>query len=155
MLHFSLLARTKALMVLTPFLIGNMLLSASPGADVGQKNTPDLIGLAGAINVKRYPASMQEANTLFEAKCATCHELKDTTRSPGVLPSYWEKTVKDMQVKPDSNMTGSDTEILTKFLIYDSATRRKREVHKELEALPPEQRKAEQAKIDEVLNSVK
>lgn len=126
-------------------------------ACVGQSYADDrnLIAAADTINVSRYPERMQQANTLYEAKCSTCHGLGDTYRSSGVLPSYWEVTVPDMVNRPDSGISQEEGKIITEFLIYDSATRRKREVKKQLEELPEDQRAAEQAKIDAVLNSVK
>lgn len=114
-----------------------------------------LIAAGNSINVSRYPEQMQEVNTLYEAKCSTCHGLKETYRAPGALPSYWEKTVHDMVNMANSGITQEEGNRITEFLIYDSATRRKRDVKKQLEELPEDQRAPEQAKIDAILNKFK
>lgn len=107
--------------------------------------------LGAGINTRHYTPAMQQANSLFESRCSTCHGLEDSIKASGVLPSYWETTVKDMLNKPNSGMTADEAKTITDFLIYDSAIRRKREVKKQLAELSPEQQKAEQDKIDQIV----
>lgn len=104
------------------------------------------------INVKRYPVELQETYSLVETQCTTCHGLNETTRSPEVLPSYWEKTVQSMLVKKDSGMTPDSAQKITDFLIYDSYKRRSLQWKKDFKALPEEQQKIEQSKMDAILN---
>lgn len=112
------------------------------------------IALTGAINVSTYPVQMQEVYSLFETKCTACHGLKETVRSPSVLPTYWERTVEQMRLKPKSGFSEDEGARITEFLIYDSFERRRVELKKELKSLQelsPEQFKVEQEKLDAVM----
>lgn len=104
------------------------------------------------INVSRYPVELQEIYPLVETQCTSCHGLNDTTRSPEVLPSYWEKTVQAMLVKKDSGMTPDSAAKITDFLIYDSYKRRGLQWKRDFKALPEDQQQVEQAKMDAILN---
>lgn len=110
-----------------------------------------LIAMAGSINVKNYPAPIQDTNALFEAKCTTCHGLKETVRSPSVLPTYWEKSVEKMRAMPKADFSAEEGQKITEFLIYDSFQRRRVELKKQLKALPEAELKIEQEKLDNVL----
>lgn len=111
-----------------------------------------LIALASSISVKKYPAQIQEIKPLFDAKCLSCHGIKETVKSPEVLPSYWVKTVEKMRLKPKASFTPEEGEKIAEFLIYDSYFRRRMELKKELKALPEEQLKEEQKILDRVIN---
>lgn len=104
-----------------------------------------------SINVKRYPMELQETYKLVESQCTTCHGLKDTTHSPEVLPTYWEKTVTDMREKKDSGITPESANQITEFLIYDSYKRRSSKFKKDMAALPEDQQAIEKSKLDQVL----
>jgi hypothetical protein len=114
-----------------------------------------VISLASSINVKNYPSQVQDLYTLFEAKCTTCHGLKETLRSPGVIPSYWEQTVERMKQMPKSDISSDDAHKITEFLIYNSFFSRRVELKNQLKALTPEQLKVEQDKLDQILNKYK
>lgn len=105
-----------------------------------------------SINVSRYPVALQEIYPLIEAQCTTCHGLNDTTRSPEVLPSYWEKTVHEMMIKKDSGINADGAAKMTDFLIYDSYKRRSLQWKKDFKALPEDQQQVEQGKLDAILN---
>ncbi len=111
-----------------------------------------LIALASSISVKKYPAKIQEINPLFEAKCLSCHGIKETAKSPEVLPSYWIKTVEKMRLKPKASFTPEEGEKIAEFLIYDSYYRRRMELKKELKSLPEDQLKEEQKLLDRVIS---
>lgn len=114
-----------------------------------------VITLASSINVKNYPPQVQELYPLFETKCTTCHGLKETTRSSGVLPSYWEQTVERMRQMPKADFSADDGQKITEFLIYNSFYARRIELKNQLKALSPEQLKNEREKLDQVLNKYK
>jgi hypothetical protein len=134
--------------VMIGFLPCNNTLSASPQSE-------PLIAFALSEGVKNYPMKVQEIDTLFEAKCLKCHGVKETVRSPGVLPTNWEQTVEKMRVMPKAEFSQEEGERIIQFLIYDSYTRRRSELKNQLKALPKEQLEIESEKLDKVINQFK
>lgn len=114
-----------------------------------------IVQLTSSISVKNYPPDIQAIFPLFEAKCNTCHGEKETVRSPGVLPSYWEETVEKMRAMPKADFSAEEGKKIVDFLIYDSYERRRVELKKQLKALSPEQLKKEQEVLDRVINQYK
>lgn len=114
-----------------------------------------VISLASSMNVKNYPQQVQDLYTLFEAKCTTCHGVKETVRSPGVLPTYWEETVERMRAMPKASFSAEEGKQITDFLIYDSFNSRRVELKNQLKALSPDKLKIEQEKLDQVINKYK
>jgi hypothetical protein len=75
-----------------------------------------------------YPDALEQGCHLFSAKCSTCHAIKLSLQSEYILPSYWKKIVQEMAEKPHSNIQAEEIPTIYEFLVYDSATRRKRQL---------------------------
>jgi hypothetical protein len=114
-----------------------------------------IIAYALTATVKSYPPKIQEIDALYEAKCLQCHGTKETARSPGVLPSYWEQTVEKMRAMPKANFSQEEGAQISKLLIYDSFYRRRIDLKNQLKALPEAQLKIESEKLDSVINQFK
>lgn len=138
-------------LLLTLFSVSSLYSAPVKGALQGEF----ILQLTSSINVKNYPPDIQAIFPLFEAKCNTCHGEKETVRSPGVLPSYWEETVEKMRAMPKADFSQEEGKKIADFLIYDSFERRRVELKKQLKALPPEQLKKEQELLDGVINKYK
>lgn len=138
---------------LLAFLVGILVFSCSQSDQAIEPGSSqeELIAASESINVSRYPVPLQNTYDLFVARCSTCHSLKDTIQSPEVLPTYWEKTVREMYEKKDSGMTAEETHTITEFLIYDSYKRRSFKYKRDLRDLPPEQQKVETEKMEAIL----
>lgn len=107
-------------------------------------------GLAAEQYKERYPESLNSACSVFQAKCTTCHDAEDSFYSREVLPSYWESTAQRMQAMEGSNISRDEAIIVAEFLIYDSMTRRKKMVEKQLRSVPEDQQMYEKSKLDTI-----
>lgn len=94
------------------------------------------------VTIMDYPASVHKNYAVFKEKCAKCHSLILSLNSDQVLPSYWKKTIHDMQHLPGANISDDQASKVYDFLIYDSALRRKKQMDKALSNLPPEKKKS-------------
>lgn len=110
-------------------------------------------GSEKANSKEKYPGKMQAYSELYKNKCSACHELSKSKRASNIMPSDWDKVVKRMAQLPDSHISPSEEQQIVEFLIYDSATRRKSKLEAGLKKLSQAEREAEQARIDQVLQS--
>lgn len=137
------------------YFLSSLVIGCTPFLNAVESNGDEegifFLAAGDSIAVSRYNATMQSTYDLVVNRCSTCHGMKDTVQSKEILPSYWEKTVPDMALKPNSGIAPGEVGIITDFLIYDSAKRRSAKLKRDLKALDPAQQQQEQAKIDAIL----
>ena len=75
------------------------------------------------IDVSKYPKAYQERYKLFSKKCSHCHTLARPINTD-FEPSKFEKYVKRMRHKNDSQIEGGDAERIWQFLVYDLKERK-------------------------------
>jgi hypothetical protein len=77
------------------------------------------------IDISKYPKEQQENYKVFSEKCAKCHTLARPINSQYALPEEWSAYVDKMRHKKRSGIDDDSQKIITDFLIYDSAVRKK------------------------------
>lgn len=105
---------------------------------------------AKTIDVSGYPAAAQEGYEVFSKTCTKCHTLARPINSDYALPSEWVRYVKRMMHKPGSGITKAKGKQIYEFLAYDSNVRKSELWREKLEALSPEDRAKDEARIAKV-----
>jgi cytochrome c5 len=90
------------------------------------------------INVAKYPAEQKAAYKVFDKKCSKCHTIARPINSDFVLPAQWERYIKRMMYKPNSQMNDQDGKTIYKFLVYDASVRKTEALRKALQDLTDE-----------------
>ena len=103
-----------------------------------------------AIDMSKYPQSLQDNYDVFAAKCTQCHKLSRPINSDYALPAEWERYVKRMMHKPGSGIGSSEGKKIFEFLVYDSSVRKKAMVDEKLAKATPEEKAAAEKKIAEI-----
>lgn len=103
------------------------------------------------IDVSKYPKPLQKSYKVFQKRCAQCHNLARTVNSDYALPDEWERDIKQMQRKPGSELTSKEAKAIYEFLVYDVAQRKQPILQEKLKELSPEERKAAEEKVQQVL----
>ena len=94
------------------------------------------------IDVAKYPADQKAAYKLFVTKCSKCHTIARPINSDFVLPAQWERYIKRMVFKPNSQMSDSDGKRIYRFLVYDASVRKRDLLKKALARLSAERQEA-------------
>ena len=95
-------------------------------------------------------APLNQSKELFENRCSQCHGIKEANQMNSYLPSSIQETVERMQRKPESGISSQDAEQIYEYLVYEFSRKYSSKLREQLQALPEEKRKQEQAKIDEI-----
>lgn len=90
------------------------------------------------IDVTKYPADQKAAYKLFDKKCSKCHTIARPINSEFVLPAQWERYIKRMMYKPNSQLNEQDGKTIYKFLVYDASVRKTEALRKALHELTDE-----------------
>ena len=99
------------------------------------------------IDVTKYPADLKADYKLFAKKCSKCHTIARPINSDFVLPAQWERYIKRMMFKPNSQMNDADGKIIYRFLVYESSARKGDLLKKDLAGLSAEDRAVAIGKI--------
>jgi hypothetical protein len=91
-----------------------------------------------AIDVSKYPEDQKSAYKVFAKKCSKCHTIARPISSDFVLPGQWERYIKRMMFKPNSQMNEQDGKTIYKFLVYDASVRKAPALRKALHDLTDE-----------------
>ena len=94
------------------------------------------------IDVAKYPADQKAGYKLFATKCSKCHTLARPINSDFVLPAQWERYIKRMMFKPNSQMSETDGKKIYRFLVYDASVRKRDQLKKALSSLSAEREEA-------------
>ena len=94
--------------------------------------------------------AINQSRELFENRCSQCHGINEANNMDSYLPSSIQKTVERMQHKSDSGISSHEAEQIYEYLVYEYSTKYPERLHAELQALPEEERKKEQAKINHI-----
>ena len=89
-----------------PTLAGNIVLPQDQGPD--------------RIDVSAYPGPVQAAYRLFSKKCSKCHTIARPINTT-MKWDEWERYVKRMLHKPNSDINNNQGKEIFEFLIYDQA----------------------------------
>lgn len=89
-----------------------------------------------------------QSQELFLNKCSQCHSIKQANDLQSFLPSAIEDTVQRMQRKPGSSISSQEAKQIYEYLVHQALTIHKGQLDQELQALPENKRKEEQAKLD-------
>ena len=100
------------------------------------------------IDVSKYPAQQKAAYGTFVKKCSKCHTIARSISSDFVLPAEWQRYIKRMMYKPNSQMNEKDGKTIYQFLVYDGSVRKAGQLKKALAGLTPKER-------DEAVEKVK
>lgn len=100
-----------------------------------------------SIDVTKYPDEQKAAYKVFAKKCSKCHTIARPVNSDFVLPSEWERYIKRMMFKPNSEMSDADGKKIYRFLVYDASLRKPEKLKKALAGLSAEERGAAIGKI--------
>lgn len=103
------------------------------------------------IDVSTYAKPLQKSYELFQKRCTQCHNLARAVNSDYALPDEWERYIKRMQRKPGSELVSKEAKEIYEFLVYDAAQRKQPTLQAKLEGLSPEERKAAEEKLRQVL----
>lgn len=95
--------------------------------------------------------NVKDLKALYVAKCSTCHSISKSNNANDILPSDWKATIGGMASMKNSGISRTDQELIYDYLVYDSATRRKKKLDQQISALPAGQQECEKAKIVAVL----
>jgi hypothetical protein len=105
---------------------------------------------AATINVSTYPQGIQDNYAVFSQKCTQCHKLSRPINSDYALPDEWSRYIKRMMNKPGSGINSGDAKKIYDFLVYDSSVRKKALLNSKLAQIPPADKAANEAKIQQV-----
>jgi cytochrome c5 len=94
------------------------------------------------IDVAKYPADQKAGYKLFATKCSKCHTLARPINSDFVLPAQWERYIKRMTFKPNSQISDTDGKKIYRFLVYDASVRKRDQLRKALSSLSAEREEA-------------
>jgi hypothetical protein len=92
------------------------------------------------INVAKYPADQKAGYKLFATKCSKCHTIARPINSDFVLPAQWERYIKRMTFKPNSQISDTDGKKVYRFLVYDASVRKRDLLTKALSGLSAQDR---------------
>ena len=92
------------------------------------------------IDVAKYPADQKAGYKLFSTKCSKCHTLARAINSDFALPSQWQRYIKRMMFKPNSQMSEPDGKKIYRFLVYDASVRKRDQLTRDLSILSAEDR---------------
>ncbi|MGH7680953.1 MAG: hypothetical protein ACRENN_03095 [Candidatus Eiseniibacteriota bacterium] len=93
-----------------------------------------------SIDVTKYPEDQRAAYKSFTKKCSKCHTIARPINSEFVLPGEWERYIKRMMFKPNSELSDADGKKIYRFLVYDASVRKPDKLKKALAGLPAEER---------------
>lgn len=132
----------------------------APSAAAAAEEPPDSAALKAhlkaldsgpkTIDVTKYPDEQKSAYKVFSKKCSKCHTIARPINSEFVLPAQWERYIKRMMFKPNSQMSDADGKTIYHFLVYDASVRKKESLKKALAELPAEERTLAIGKIKTV-----
>lgn len=94
------------------------------------------------IDVSKYPLEQKTAYGVFVKKCSKCHTIARPINSDFVLPAEWQRYIKRMMYKPNSEMSEKDGKAIYQFLVYDASVRKTAQLKKALAALAQERDEA-------------
>lgn len=97
-------------------------------------------------------ATLDQSKALFQDRCSQCHGLGVAENLESYLPSNVQSIVERMRHKPGSGISSEEAQEIYEYLVYEFSKTRKKEIDEELNALPDEKKKAEQAKIDAIVS---
>jgi cytochrome c5 len=93
-----------------------------------------------SIDVAKYPDEQKAGYKLFTKKCSKCHTIARPINSDFVLPGQWERYIKRMMFKPNSQMSDADGKRIFRFLVYDATVRKRELLKKALLGMTAEER---------------
>jgi hypothetical protein len=64
------------------------------------------------------PAEIQQACSVAEVRCSSCHTLERITNAPHRSAPEWTRQVEKMRLMPASGISIADANVITKCLIY-------------------------------------
>lgn len=102
------------------------------------------------IDVSAYPAALQANYAVFANRCSQCHNLARPINCDFVIPDEWERYIKRMMRKPGSGISKEDGKKIFDFVVYDTTVRKADLLQEKLNALSPEEKKAQEDKITEI-----
>jgi cytochrome c5 len=102
------------------------------------------------IGVTKYPDEQKAGYKLFAKKCSKCHTIARPINSDFVLPAQWQRYIKRMMFKPNSQMNDADGKRIFRFLVYDASVRKRELVKKALSSLSAGERTEAIGKIKEI-----
>ena len=97
-------------------------------------------------------ATLDQSKALFQDRCSQCHGLGSAENLESHLPSNIQSIFERMQHKPDSGISSKDAQEIYEHLVYEFSKTHKQEIDEELNALPDDKKKTEQAKIDAIVS---
>lgn len=102
-----------------------------------------------------YPKDMQEIYyKLFSKRCSKCHTLARPINTT-FTPTKWQEYVKRMMNKPGSGIKPAEAKEIWKFVVYDTYTRKRSELDKQLASLPADQKAKELEIIRKIVQNAK
>jgi hypothetical protein len=125
--------------------------SFAPIEEDPKMKSPAKILAERGLSSREMSDSVKQGKELFNMRCSTCHSLQLSTNHDDLLPSYWRATVPRMAAMANSGISGNETQPIYEYLVYFSATRRKRQLEEQLASLSEGERQSEQSAIDQVL----
>jgi len=92
---------------------------------IGQVSTVQLPQDKGPdkINVAAYGETFQKTYGMFRQKCSKCHTIARPLNTT-MTRSEWERYVKRMMHKPNSEINQAQGKEIFEFLLYDEAERK-------------------------------
>jgi len=103
-----------------------------------------------SIDVAKYPAEQKTGYKLLTKKCSKCHTIARPINSEFVLPAQWQRYIKRMMFKPNSQMSDADGKRIFQFLVYDASVRKRELLKKALSGLSAEERAEAIGKIKSI-----
>ncbi len=97
------------------------------------------------------PFQLEDLQKLYIERCSICHSLSKSNYSSHILPSDWKACIASMAALPRSNLSTRDQQLIYEYLVYDSATRRKAKLERQLSSLSSKEKAAEKAEIQAIL----
>lgn len=110
-----------------------------------------LLGCCFFIQAFSQSCPPQDLKALYQDRCSSCHSINKSNYSQNVLPSYWEDCIRRMAIMPNSNISNLEEILLYEYIVYYTATRRKKQLEQQLSYLPPEQCEMEKNRLRKVI----
>jgi hypothetical protein len=99
-----------------------LLFGLSLGAQVSTVQLPQDKG-ADKIDVSAYPPALQKTYQMFRTKCSKCHTIARPINT--TMPrAEWERYVKRMMHKPNSEINQAQGKEIFGFLLHDELERK-------------------------------
>ena len=117
-------------------------LAADADGDALKAHLKQLDSGPKTIDVAKYPADQKAGYKLFATKCSKCHTIARPINSDFVLPAQWQRYIKRMMFKPNSQMSDTDGKKIYRFLVYDASVRKRDQLRKALASLSDEREEA-------------